>query len=326
MGQMLTHRGAFRWQRSLIRQVKITARALAAAPLIGEPPKLWQSFGMSDAVKFGLVGYGSGGRIFHAPLLASAANVDFVGVVTRSEQRRAELAKQHPAATAFDSLAALAAAGAEAVSISTPAATHAEVALEAIALGLNVVVDKPFTLDAPSAQTVVRAAAEKGVLLSPYQNRRWDSDFQTVRKLIADGKLGTVRRFESRFERWEPERKVPAAGGGTLLDFGSHLVDQALLLHGPAVRVYAEVRGNGDLDDDFFMALHHVNGAESHLWGSWRQAAPGPRFRVSGSTGTYLVNGVDGMDHQESLLKSGKSPALLGDRWGVEPEHGWGRL
>src|SRR4051794_8590893 len=194
---------------------------------------------MSDAVKFGLVGYGSGGRIFHAPLLASAANVDFIGVVTRSDERRAELAKQHPGAAAFDSLADLAAAGAEAVAISTPAATHAEVAAEAIALGLNVVVDKPFTLDAPSAQTVVGAAAEKGVLLSVYQNRRWDSDLVTVRKLIAEGGLGTIRRFESRFDRWAPEREVPAAGGGPLLDFGSHLVDQALLVHGPAVRVYA---------------------------------------------------------------------------------------
>jgi len=281
---------------------------------------------MSEAVKFGLVGYGSGGRIFHAPLLASAANVDFLGVVTRSAERRAELTKQHPTAAAFDSLAGLAAAGAEAVAISTPAATHAEVAREAIALGLNVVVDKPFTLDAPSAQTVVQAAAEKGVLLSAYQNRRWDSDLLTVRKLIAAGSLGTIRRFESRFERWEPDRKVPAAGGGTLLDFGSHLVDQALLLHGPAVRVYAEIRGNGDLDDDFFVALHHVGGVESHLWGSWRQAAPGPRFRVSGSTGTYIVDGINGMDGQEALLKAGRSPKSLGDRWGVEPEHAWGRL
>jgi predicted dehydrogenase len=164
------------------------------------------------------------------------------------------------------------------------------------------------------------------VLLSAYQNRRWDSDLLTLRKLIAENALGTIRRFESRFERWDPQRKVPAAGGGTLLDFGSHLVDQAHLLHGPAVRVYAEIRGNGDLDDDFFVALHHVSGVESHLWGSWRQAAPGPRFRVSGSTGSYIVNGVDGMDHQEALLKSGKTPAVLGERWGVEPEHGWGRL
>lgn len=281
---------------------------------------------MSDAVKFGLVGYGTGGRIFHAPLLASAGNVEFLGVVTRSAERRAELAAKRPALTAFDDLAALKAAGAEAVAISTPAATHAAVAKEAIALGLAVVVDKPFTLDAASAQEVVDAAGAAGVLLSVYQNRRWDSDLLTLRKLIGEGALGNVRRFESRFERWAPDRQVPAAGGGTLLDFGSHLVDQALLLHGPAGRVYAEMRGSGELDDDFFVAIHHVNGVESHLWGSWRQAAPGPRFRVTGTTGTYIVNGVDGMDHQEALLKAGKAPSGLGERWGVEPEHGWGRL
>ncbi|MET3429884.1 putative dehydrogenase [Actinoplanes tereljensis] len=279
---------------------------------------------MSDAVRFGLVGFGSGGRIFHAPLLASAANVEFVGVVTKSPERRAEVAAQLPKARAFDTIAAIAAAGAEAVAISTPAATHAELALEAIAQGLAVVVDKPFALDVASAQTVVDAAAAKGVLLSAYQNRRWDSDFLTLRKLIAEGGLGTVRRFESRFERWDPDRKIGAAGGGTLLDFGSHLVDQALVLHGPAIRVYAEMRGNGELDDDFFAALHHVNGVESHLWGSWRQAAPGPRFRVSGSTGAYVID--NGMDGQEALLKAGKSPAGLGDRWGVEHEHRWGRV
>lgn len=278
---------------------------------------------MSDAVRFGLVGYGSGGRVFHTPLLASAENVDFVGVVTRSPERRGELATDRPGMAAFDSLTDLVAAGAEAVAISTPAPTHADLALEAIALGLAVVVDKPFAMNAESARTVVDAAAAAGVPLTVYQNRRWDSDLLTVRRLIADGTLGAVRRFESRFERWAPERRPPTAGGGTLLDFGSHLVDQALLLNGPVLRVYGEMRGASDLDDDFFVALHHVSGVESHLWGSWRQGAPGPRFRVTGATGTYIVDGLDG---QEALLKAGKSPAALGTRWGAEPEHAWGRL
>ena len=278
---------------------------------------------MSDAVRFGLVGYGSGGRTFHAPLIASAANVEFLGVVTTNEERRKQLAEQHPAAAAFDSIAALAEAGAEAVAISTPVTTHADLALEAIAHGLHVVCDKPFTLTAERAREVVAAAKAKGVLLSVYQNRRYDSDFRTLRRLIDDGQFGTVRRFESRFERWAPERKPGPAGGGTLLDFGSHLVDQALLLNGPAVRVYAEVRGSGELDDDFFLALHHVNGVESHLWGSWRQGAPGPRFRVAGTTGTFVVEGIDG---QEDVLKAGRSPAELGDEWGVEPEANWGHI
>ncbi|MFF5079315.1 Gfo/Idh/MocA family oxidoreductase [Actinoplanes sp. NPDC000266] len=277
---------------------------------------------MSDAVRFGLVGYGSGGRIFHAPLIASAPNIEFLGVVTTNEERRAELGKQHPKAAAFDSIADIAAAGAEAVTISTPVSTHAPLALEAISHGLSVVVDKPFALDAGAAREVVAAANEKGVKLSVYQNRRWDSDLLTLRRLIADGQLGQIRRFESRFERWQPQRKVGAAGGGTLMDFGSHLVDQALLLHGPAVRVYAEMRGNGELDDDMFMALHHVGGVESHLWGSWRQPAPGPRFRVVGTTGAFIT-GFDGrIDIQEDLLKGGQSPAELGDQWGAEPLQG----
>jgi predicted dehydrogenase len=273
-------------------------------------------------VRFGLVGYGVGGRVFHAPLIASASDIDFMGVVTTSPKRRAELEKDHPGVGAFDSLEDLAAAGAQAVTISTPATTHAGLAREAIALGLAVVVDKPFALDAEAAREVTTAAADAGVLLSVYQNRRWDSDMLTVRKLIAEGALGKVRRFESRFERWAPDRQPSAAGGGTLLDFGSHLVDGALHLFGPASRVYAEVHFSGELDDDVFVALHHED-VESHLWGSWRQAAPGPRLRVTGTTGTYIVDGIDG---QETVLKTGKAPKDLGDRWGVEPEHAWGRL
>lgn len=276
-----------------------------------------------NATRIGLAGYGSGGRIFHAPLLATAEGVDFAGVVTTSPARREELAKAHPGVRAYDSLAQLAADGVVAVAISTPADTHAPLAREAIGLGLAVVVDKPFALDAEAAREVTTLAETAGVLLSVYQNRRWDSDLLTLRKLIAEGALGEVRRFESRFERWDPDREPPAAGGGTLLDFGAHLVDQAHLLFGPARRVYAEVRGDGDLDDDVFVALHHESGVESHLWGSWRQAAPGPRFRVSGTTGTYIVDGIDG---QEAALKAGRTPATLGERWGLEPEHSWGRL
>jgi predicted dehydrogenase len=272
-------------------------------------------------VRFGLVGYGAGGRLFHAPFLAAAAGVDFAGVVTTNPERRAQVVAA--GLTPYDDLDAAAADGVRAVTVSTPAPTHAGLAREAIARGLAVVVDKPFALDAEAAREVVGAAGDAGVVLSVYQNRRWDSDTRTVAKLMAEGTLGEVRRFESRFERWAPDREPSPAGGGTLLDFGSHLVDGALFLHGPATRVYAEVHGRGELDDDVFVALHHASGVESHLWGSWRQAAPGPRLRVTGTTGTYIVDGLDG---QEALLKAGKTPAALGDRWGVEPEQAWGRL
>ncbi|MEV4627955.1 Gfo/Idh/MocA family oxidoreductase [Micromonospora sp. NPDC049523] len=280
----------------------------------------------ASPVRFGLIGYGFGGRYFHAPLLASAAECDLVGVVTTSSARREELARDQPGTPAFDSLTALVAEGVEAVAISTPAATHLALAQEAIGLGLAVVVDKPFVLDPAAARETVELAERTGVVLSVYQNRRWDSDLLTVRKLVASGELGTVTRFESRFERFAPQPGPPAAGGGTLLDFGSHLVDQALTLFGPVDRVYAEMRLRDDLggrDDDFFVALQHTGGVRSQLWGSWVQGAPGPRFRVTGSTGSYLVDGVDG---QEDALIAGRSPATEADRWGVEPEHRWGRI
>jgi predicted dehydrogenase len=278
-------------------------------------------------VRFGLVGYGFGGRWFHAPLLSAATECDFLGVVTTSAGRRAQVADDHPGAQLFGSLEELVAAGAEAVAISTPADTHSALTDQALRLGLAVVCDKPFALDAAAARASAELAADRGLVLVPYQNRRWDSDFRTVRQLAADGVLGTLTAFESRFERFAPDPGPPASGGGTLLDFGSHLVDQALVLLGPVVRVHAEwrVRETG-LDDDVFLALVHADGSRSHLWGSWSQGAPGPRFRVTGTTGSYVVGGGGAIDGQEGALLAGHTPATLGDRWGAEPEERRGRV
>ncbi|MCO5996821.1 Gfo/Idh/MocA family protein [Actinoallomurus rhizosphaericola] len=278
---------------------------------------------MTAPLRIGLAGYGFGGRYFHAPLLASAPECAFLGVVTTSPERRKQVAAELDR-PAYASLEELAAAGAEAVAISTPADTHIPLTRQALELGLAVVCDKPFAPDAGAARQTVELAERLGVTLTVYQNRRWDSDFRTLRRLVDAGTLGTLTRFESRFERFAPDPGPPAAGGGTLLDFGSHLVDQALVLCGPVERVYAEWHvGDGGLDDDVFVALTHRDGARSHLWGSWRQGAPGPRFRASGTAGAYIVDGVDG---QEALLLAGASPASEGDRWGAEPEERWGRV
>ena len=271
--------------------------------------------------RIGLAGYGFGGRIFHAPLLAAAAGVEFAGVVTRSPARRAELERDHPGVRAFDALADLAAAGADAVAISTPVETHIPLVLEAIELGLAVVSDKPFALDAAQALTAVQAAEAAGVVLSVYQNRRWDSDLLTVRRLLERGELGEVTLFESAFERFSVE-PVPAAGGGILRDFGSHLIDQALLLFGPVATVFGAV-GAGEPEDRFLAVLEHRSGITSHVSGDWAQGAPGPRFRVRGSTGAYVVSGMDG---QEEALIAGRSPATEGEGWGTEPPERWGRL
>jgi predicted dehydrogenase len=268
-------------------------------------------------VRIGLAGFGFGGRYFHAPLLAAATGCDFIGVVTRSPERRAAVAEALPGRATFDSLAQLAAAGAEAVAISTPANSHIALVLEALELGLAVVCDRPFALDAASARRAVDEAARRALPLTVYQNRRWDSDFLTVTDLVRTDAMGQVLRFESAFERFAPEPGPPAAGGGTLLDFGSHLVDQALHLFGAADRVYAELnhRADNGRDDDMFVALSHRSGVRSHLRGSWTQGAPAPRFRVTGASGSYVV---DGMDAQEDQLLSGATPATLGAAWGAE--------
>jgi predicted dehydrogenase len=272
--------------------------------------------------RIGLAGYGFGGRIFHAPLIAAAAGAELAGVVTRSPERRAELAADHPDVPAFDGLAGLAAAGADAVAISTPADTHIPLVLAAIGLGLAVVCDKPFALDAAQARDAVAAAEAAGVVLSVYQNRRWDSDLLTVRRLLENGDLGEVSLFESTFERYSLD-PVPASGAGILRDFGAHLVDQALQLFGPVATVYGELSGAGALEDRFFAVLDHRGGMTSHLSGDWVQGSPAPRFRVRGTGVAYVVHGMDG---QEPALIAGRTPATEGDAWGEEPEERWGRL
>jgi predicted dehydrogenase len=283
---------------------------------------------LSAPVRIGLVGYGLGGRYFHAPLIASAANCEFLGVVTTSPERRRQVADDL-GRPAFASLEELARAGAEAVAISTPAATHVTLTQQALRLGLAAVCDKPFALDAEAARATVQLAEQLKVLLTVYQNRRWDSDFLTLRELLAQDSLGTLTVFESRFERFRPQSAPSAAGGGTLLDLGSHLADQALVLAGPVRGVYAEMHYYADadgLDDDVFVALTHENGVRSHLWASRRQGAPGPRIRAAGTEGAYVIQDLDG---QEAQLRSGSSPAAVektGEPWGVEPPERWGRV
>ncbi|SNR40788.1 Predicted dehydrogenase [Haloechinothrix alba] len=282
---------------------------------------------MAKAVRIGLVGYGKGGRFFHAPLLTGADGCTLAGVVTRSAERRAELAGDHPGVPAYDTLAALVASGIDAVAITTPLESHMPLVHEAISLGVPVVCDKPFAPDAASAREAVAVAEQAGVLLTVYQNRRWDADFSTVARLVDSGELGTVARFESRMEQYRPAAGFSPVSGGLLRDFGSHVVDQAMRLFGPVSSVYAEKDARPDLDGLdtwFFASLHHRDGVTSHLWGDLDlQGGPGWRFRVTGSGGTFAVNSDDG---QADQLLAGRTPASEGPAWGSVPEERWGRL
>ena len=275
-------------------------------------------------MRIGLVGYGHGGRFFHAPLIATLPGATFVGVVTRSTDRRQQLASDHPGVKAFDSIGQIVEAGVDALVISTTLKGRPALVLEAIEHGVAVVSDKPFAANAEQAQALITAAERQGSLLTVYQNRRWDSDYLTLRKLIDAGALGSITRFESRVERYAPQAVGNASGGGWLRDLGSHLVDQALQLFGPVDQVFAQLQFSAEyptLDHGFFVSLTHANGVISHLWGSALQNSQAPRFRVSGTAGCYTVDGLDG---QESMLMAGKSPKTEGEHWGAEEHRRWG--
>jgi predicted dehydrogenase len=176
------------------------------------------------------------------------------------------------------------------------------------------VVDKPLAITSDDAEGICARAAADGVALSVFHNRRWDSDTLAAQALLAAGTLGTLVLLESRFTRFRPEvparwREDAAAGGGVLLDLGTHVVDQAVHLLGPATEVYAEVgvrRPGARVDDDCFLALTHASGARSHLWASMVAAVPGPRLLLQGTAAGWSKADLDG---QEDALQLGWTPA-----------------
>ncbi|WP_159839943.1 Gfo/Idh/MocA family protein [Nocardia sp. CY41] len=283
-------------------------------------------------VEVAVLGYGLAGSVFHAPLIAAEPRMRVAAVVTSSEERAAQARAEHPGVRVVPRAEDLFAApdAIDLVVIATPNRTHAPLARQAVAAGLPVVVDKPFAVAVDDAEDLVGRAERAGLALSVFQNRRWDGDFRTVRDLIETGRLGRVRRFESRFERWRPvpkggwrETGTDEEGAGILLDLGSHLVDQAVTLFGPVASVYCELdrrRAGITTDDDAFVALTHTGGVRSHLWMSAVAPQLGPRFRVLGSEAGYVTYGLD---PQEDALRSGRRPgdstwgAVDADRWGT---------
>jgi predicted dehydrogenase len=289
---------------------------------------------MSDTfLRVGLVGYGLAGAAFHAPLISTTPGLRLSAIVTADPERRRSAAGTYPGARLLDRVEDLWATAGEldVVVIASPNRTHAPLARAALEAGLPVVVDKPLTATAAEGAALVQLAAERGLLLSVYQNRRWDGDFRTARRLVDEGTLGRVLRLESRYERWRPvpkggwrESDDPADAGGLLYDLGSHLVDQALQLLGPATEVYAEVHSRRDgvrVDDDVFVALRHEGDARSHLWMSALAASPGPRLRLLGDRAAYTKFG---MDVQEDALRAGRLPTEPG--WGEEDPANYGVL
>ncbi|MHA7240448.1 Gfo/Idh/MocA family protein [Arthrobacter sp. TMS1-12-1] len=268
-----------------------------------------------------LVGFGHGGSVFHAPLIQHDPGLDLAVVVTPSADRRQATRAAYPAVLVVATLdeALRAVPDLDLAVLSTPHATHAPLAAAALGRGLHVVVDKPFVVNSGDGERLVGAARTAGRLLVPFHNRRWDGDFLLVREAVASGVLGGVRLFESAMESWKPSVRKPwkrdagpEDGGGVLYDVGSHLIDQALTLFGPAVPVYADLRNDrgGAAEDSAFLVLKHDGGTTSHLHAGTRAPLARDRFRV---TGTQAGLTITGADPQEALLAAGVSPPGIPD-------------
>lgn len=282
----------------------------------------------SATIRTGIIGYGLAGQVFHEPFLA--ANPAFsIEVVATGDPARQALARSRYEVVATPAELLARAGELDLVVLASPAHTHLEQGLAALEAGAAVVVDKPFAASVEEATALTETAERLGRPLFVFQNRRWDGDFLTVKKLVASGALGRVHRFESTFERyaapthgrWQ-DTTTPEQGAGITFDLGSHLVDQALQLFGPATLDHAELRAltdGGASDDDAFLSLLHHNGVVSHITVSRLAAQSGPRFRVLGTESAYSVYGLDG---QEAAIKAGARPADEG--FGETPASEWG--
>jgi predicted dehydrogenase len=284
-------------------------------------------------IRVGLIGYGLAGSSFHAPFITTTPGMRLEAIVTGDPARQAQARDAHPDARVVSSADALWAEPhrLNLVVIAAANAAHVPLARAAIAAGIPVLVDKPLAPSSAEGRSLVDDARQRNVPLTVFQNRRWDGDILTLQRLLDDGDLGDVVQFESRFERWRLEARTgwrgsaaPDQAGGLLFDLGSHLIDQALLLFGPAAQVYAELerrRSGSDVDDDAFVAITHTSGVRSHLWMSILASQRGPRLRVLGTKASYVKFG---MDVQEDALRRGERPTS--PSWGEEAESAWGRV
>jgi len=284
---------------------------------------------MTASLGVGIVGYGLAGRYFHAPFIEAVDGLRVAAIATSRADRAADARRAYPKAVVVDgSEALLALPDVDIVVVASPNRTHVPLGIQALEAGRHVVVDKPIATDIPDAERLVQAAARTGRILSVYHNRRFDGDLLTVQKLVGDGTLGQIDSMESRFEIGVPLaeawREDADQAGGPHRDLGAHLVDQAMLLFGEPVRVFAQLdrrRPGTAVDDSSFVALEHRGGERSRLWTSLISPWGRPRFRVRGVLGEFVK---DERDPQEAQLLGGGRPSDPG--FGEDRPEAWGHL
>ena len=264
-------------------------------------------------LKVGIAGYGLAGRSFHAPILAGT-NFEVTAVLTTNDVRKRHAKEDFPTVKIVSTIEELCDQDLDLIVIASGNQVHLSQALTAINAGIPTVVDKPMGINVAQTREILDAADSAGVAVTTYFNRKWDSDILTLKRVIRDGQIGRVIRMDSRFERFRPqlnpqswrENNSPEDGGGLLLDLMPHLISTAIECFGPANLKSSSIRSvRGGADDDCVLVLAHETGVESILSASAVVGAPGPRLRVIGSEGAFVVKELD---PQEALLRAGKAP------------------
>ena len=280
-----------------------------------------------DAIGVGLIGYGLGGSVFHAPMVQAEPRLRLHAVVT---SRAGQVERDHPGVRVVGSAAELLEDPAvELVVVAAPNAVHHELAAAALAAGRHVVVDKPFTLTTADADDLIALAERQDRLLSVFQSRRWDGDFLTVRRCLEAGLLGRVSSFESRYDRFRPAPKggwkeEGGPGSGLLWDLGPHLIDQALQLFGLPETVWADlqVQRPGVEAVDWVDLVLGYGRLRVLLRAAMEVRDPGPRFEVHGDRGSLLTWGLDRPEVDATLTTEVAGLELRGRLAGLPGDHG----
>jgi len=279
-------------------------------------------------IDVGLIGFGLAGRSFHAPVIRTVPGLRLAAILERSGSEAAEKYPDVPMVRTLDELLAI--KEIRLVVIATPNDSHFLLAQQCLADGRDVLVDKPFTTTLEEAIALVQFAKQQGRVLTVYQNRRYDGDFQAIVQLVSMGALGRIVRFETNYDRFRPQLRLGAwrersgTGTGIFFDIGPHLIDHALLLFGLPEALTADIRVEREgavADDAFDLAFHYPAGLRADLRSSILAAAPRPRFTLHGTQGAFVKQTVD---PQESNLRRGYIPTDTA--WGAEPEQNWGLL
>jgi predicted dehydrogenase len=278
-------------------------------------------------MKIGIVGYGTGGKHFHAPFITAAKGLELAGIVARAPATISKAKADFPDVPIYASLSEMLAAGIDIVTITTPPQTRRELVLEAIEAGVAVIADKPFAPDAKTGRELAAAAKAKGVVLSVYHNRRYDADILTLKKIIEQQRVGKVWRLHNRMDFDDALTLEGGPTGGLMRDLGSHIVDQAIWLMGPVKSVYAQLDiielPVGPTDASFLLTLTHHNGTHSYVSATKLNRMVCRELRLYGESGSYVSHGTD---VQAQDIFAGKRPADDLAHWGFEPQASWGRL